>query len=72
MEYNILSLLSFDLTFPTAFRFLEKMGKSAKVDENTLQFGTFLIELALVDIRMLRFNPSTIAGSALALAVQHR
>ena len=26
MEYNLLNALSFDLTFPTAFRFLEKMG----------------------------------------------
>ena len=25
MEYNILSSLSFDLTFPTSFRFLEKL-----------------------------------------------
>ena len=69
MEYNILSCLSFDLTFPTAFRFLEKMGKKVKADEKIIQFATFLIELALVDIRMLRFNVSTIAGAALVLAV---
>lgn len=69
MEYNILSLLSFDLTFPTSFRFLEKMSKCAKADEKILQFATFLIELALVDIRMLRFSPSTIAGSAIMLAI---
>lgn len=72
MEYNILSVLSFDLTFPTAFRFLEKMGKSVKADDKIIQFATYLIELALVDMRMLRFTPSTIAGSALMLAIQHK
>ena len=69
MEFNILNCLSFDITFPTAFRFLEKMGKRAKADEKALQFATFLIELALVDIRMLRFDPSAIAGAALVLAM---
>ena len=69
MEYNILNVLSFDLTFPTAFRFLEKIGKTTCVDDKIIQFATFLIELALVDIRMLKFNPSIIAGSALMLAI---
>ena len=69
MEYNILNTLSFDLTFPTAFRFLEKIGKRVGADEKIIQFATYLIELALVDIRMLRFNPSIIAGSALMLAI---
>lgn len=72
MEFNILSTLSFDLTFPTPLRFLEKICKTAKTDEQILQFASFLIELSLVDIRMLRFKPSIIAGSALILAIQQR
>ena len=72
MEYNILNVLSFDLTFPTTFRFLEKIGKRINADDKIIQFATFLIELALVDMRMLRFNPSLVAASALMLAQQHK
>jgi hypothetical protein len=35
-------------------------------------YASFLIELALVDIRMLQYTPSVIAASALSLALKSK
>jgi hypothetical protein len=53
MEYNILATLSFDLTFPTPLRFLERFSKLLGDDIVVCQYAQFLIELALTDIRMI-------------------
>lgn len=68
MEYQILSTLSFDLTFPTVHRFLERFIKTLQDDSTVMLYATFLTELALIDIRMLQYPPSIIAASALCLA----
>lgn len=68
MEYNILSTLDFDFTFPTSFRFLERYMKITGEDKELMFYSLFLIELALVDIQMLRYGPSIIAAAALFLA----
>ena len=53
MEFSILNTLSFDITFPTAFRFLERYVKQISEDQTIMMYACFLVELALVDIRML-------------------
>jgi hypothetical protein len=53
MEFHILNTLSFDITFPTSLRFLERYMKLIGEDQNVMNYSQFLIELALVDIRML-------------------
>ena len=68
MEYNILTTLDFDFTFPTPLRFLERYMKKTGEDKELMFYSHFLIELALVDIQMLRHGPSIIAASALFLA----
>ena len=68
MEFLILSTLSFDLTFPTANRFLEKYMKLLEDDITVMQYAQFLIDLALVDIRMLQYTPSVITASAITFA----
>lgn len=68
MEFSILNTLSFDITFPTAFRFLERYVKQLGEDQSVMYYASFLVELALVDIRMLQFPPSVIAASALSMA----
>lgn len=39
MEYNILATLSFDLTFPTPFRFLERFSKLLGDDIVVFQYA---------------------------------
>jgi cyclin B len=53
MEFSILNTLSFDITFPTAFRFLERYLKHINEEQTVMMYASFLVELALVDIRML-------------------
>lgn len=53
MEFLILSALSFDLSFPTPFRFLERYMKMLGEDPSIMMMSLFLMELALVDVRMV-------------------
>jgi cyclin B len=53
MEFSILSTLSFELTFATPYRFLERYMKLLGNDTNVMNFAQFLIELGLIDIRMI-------------------
>lgn len=55
MEFHILSTLSFDITFPTAHRFLERYMKILGDDQTVSIFAYFFVELALVDIRLLQY-----------------
>lgn len=68
MEFSILSTLSFDLTFPTAHRFIERYTQMLGDDLKVTTLANYLVELALIDIRMLQYNSSTAAASALTLA----
>lgn len=68
MEFLILSALQFDLTFPTALRFLERFMRMIGDDKDVITFSQFLMELSLIDVRMLQYPSSIIATSALTLA----
>ena len=68
MEKKILEDLDFDVTVVTSFRFLEIFKKMLKLNEDTFYYAWYLIELCLVDYKMLRFKPSEIAASACLIA----
>jgi hypothetical protein len=68
MEFLILSTLSFDLNFPTALRFLERYMRMLGEDSDIITFSQFLMELALVDVRMLQYPSSILAAAALSEA----
>lgn len=73
MEFLILSALQFDLTFPTALRFFERYLKNLAVgdnDQDLSNLSQFLIELALIDVRMLQYPSSIIAAAALCQALR--
>lgn len=53
MEFSILSALSFEVTFPTSNRFIERYMKLLGNDSDAMNFAQFLVELSLVDIRMV-------------------
>jgi hypothetical protein len=53
MEFLILSALGFDITFPTPHRFLERYMSVFGENEDVLAYSQFLMELALVDVRMI-------------------
>ncbi len=65
MEFLILSSLSFDLSFPTSFRFLERYMRMLGEDQSVMMMSLFLMELALIELRMIQYPSSIIAAAAL-------
>ena len=68
MEQNMLTVLNFSLTFPSPFRFLERFNKLAKCSEKQWNLAHYLIELPLIEQRMLKYTPSNLAAAAIYLA----
>ena len=70
MEVQILSKLEFNVTTPSQWRFLERFAQLLRADSTTLCLSRYLLELALVDYRMLKFTPSLIAAGSIYLSVK--
>jgi len=69
MEHLILKVLSFDMAVPTAHMFCNKFSRLIKANEETTNLALFITELSMLDSDpFLRFVPSMIAASAVALA----
>lgn len=72
MEANMLGMLNFNVTAPSAFAFLKRFVKVAGFlhhDEGREErLCTYLVELTLQEYRMLKYLPSVIAASAVCLA----
>jgi cyclin B len=67
MEGRILGCLNFNLTTPSSLKFLERYAMLAQTDEKMLNMAKYLLELALVEYKMLKYSPSNIACSAIYL-----
>jgi len=69
MESRMLIEFEFDLTNPTSYRFLERFAKVCGAAQGQLwSLAQYLIELPLIEQRMLSYSPSNLAASALYLA----
>lgn len=67
MEGKIISALNFNLTFTSAFRFLERYAKVAGFDEKSFNLARYCLELSLIEYKMLKYIPSNLACSAIYL-----
>lgn len=67
MENTILATLDFNITTPSSFRFLERFSKVSELDARQVNLARYLIELPLIEYRMLKYTPSVISASALFL-----
>ncbi len=70
MESKMLSSLNFDITFPTQWSFLEIFRKKLDLDQKTFYLAWFLMELSLINYKMLKYKMSQIAASALFIAIK--
>ena len=52
MEKQILFALDFDVSLCTAYRFLERFSKLAKIDDVTFYLSHYILELGLLDSKM--------------------
>ncbi len=70
MEKIMLNVLRFNLTVPTHLHFMQRFLKAAGIqeDQECVAYATYLMELALPDYSMLKFNYSKIACSAVSAA----
>jgi cyclin B len=68
MEGKIISTLQFNLATTSPFRFLERYARIAKLDTKFYYFARFLLELSLIDYKMLRYPPSQLGVATVFLA----
>jgi hypothetical protein len=69
-EKKMLSILDFNIQITSSYRFLERYTKVAKADQLIFNLSRYLIELSLVNYKMLKFTNSNLAASALYLAMK--
>jgi len=67
MEGQILQCLNFNLTITSSYRFLERYSRICRFNTKSFQIARYLLELALVEYRMLKYTPSKLACSAIYL-----
>ena len=72
MERDILFTLQFDVTTPSAYRFLERYRRLTSVanDPKIFFLAQYIQEIALLDASLLQYNPSEIAAASLILSVK--
>lgn len=70
MERKMLQTLDFDIQITSSFRFLERFAKVAKIDPLIFNLSRYLLELSLVNYKMLKYNQSNLASSALYLSLK--
>jgi hypothetical protein len=64
-ETLILQSLDFELTYPSAIRFLERYGHLSDCDAKLLSLARYMLELSLVEVSMNKWNPSLLVCSAI-------
>jgi cyclin B len=68
MERKMLCTLDFNIQITSSYRFLERFSKVAKADSLIFNLSRYLVELSLVNYKMLKYSNSNIAASALYLS----
>ena len=68
MEYNILKCLNFDVTTPSSLWFVDFLCKYCRSDSYVNCLSTYIVELALVEYKLLKYNPALLASSAIYLS----
>ncbi|THU67092.1 hypothetical protein C4D60_Mb05t21010 [Musa balbisiana] len=68
MERLILNTLQFNMSVPTPYVFMRRFLKAADSDRKLELLSFFIIELCLVEYKMLKFRPSLLAAAAIYTA----
>ncbi|CAL9203939.1 unnamed protein product [Musa hybrid cultivar] len=68
MERSIINTLQFNLSVPTPYVFMRRFLKAAESDRKLELVSFFIIELCLVEYKMLKFQPSLLAAAAIYTA----
>lgn len=68
MECQMLTTLNFQVVVPTAAHFMDRLQRLNGSDAVQREVALYLIELALLDFRMIRYTPSLLCSAALMLS----
>ncbi|KAL3621534.1 Cyclin-B2-3 [Castilleja foliolosa] len=68
MEKLMINTLRFNLSVPTPYSFMTRFLKAAQSDKTLELVSFFIVELCLVQYKMLRFPPSLLAAAAVFTA----
>ncbi len=68
MEYEVLKGLDFNVTTPSSLRFTEYFCKFCKADSYVRCLSYYLIELSLVEYKLLKYKPSLLASASVYLS----
>ena len=68
MEGKMLKELNFNITFSSAYLFLQRYAKLLDADNKTYMMARYLTELAQVEYGLIKYAPSHLAASAIYLA----
>jgi len=68
MECAMLSALSFQIVVPTAAHFLPGLQKANGCNTVHCKLAQYIVELSLLDIRVLQYTPSQVVSAALLLS----
>lgn len=68
MECQMLTTLNFQVVVPTAAHFMDRLQRLNGCDDVHGEFVRYLSELALLEIRMIRFTPSHLVSAAILLS----
>lgn len=66
----MLMVLDFNVCSPSSYRFLERFSKVAELNIKQFNLARYLIELPLIEYRMLKYCPSNLAASAVYLTLK--
>ena len=70
MERRMLQTLDFNIQITSSYRFLERFHKITKSEDLIFNLSRYLIELSLLNCKMLRFHNSNLAAAALYLSLK--
>ncbi len=67
-ERFVLQALNYDLSYPNPMNFLRRISKADNYDIQTRTLGKYLLEISLLDHRLMEYHPSHIAAASMFLA----
>jgi hypothetical protein len=70
MENDILLQLEYNITVPSSFRYLELFNVYLKLDDSAFMFCRYLLELFLVDYKMVKYNPTLLAAATIYITLK--
>jgi len=72
MESKILTVLDFAVNVPTSYMFLQRYSKLLQEESLLLTNAQYMIEISLLELKLMNYSPSVIAGSAIYVAMKVR